>query len=47
MSVTRKAILTTAAVLFALLIMLAALPLGATASPLWSDLPDTSSRAMG
>jgi hypothetical protein len=40
MSVTRKAILTTAAVLFALLIMLAALPLGATASPLWSDLPD-------
>ena len=40
MSLTRKALLSTAAVLFALLIMLAIAPTGAMAAPLWNDLPD-------
>ena len=40
MSVMSKAFLSAAALLFALSIMFLGTPAGATASPLWSDLPD-------
>ncbi len=40
MSVIRKVLLAATVLLFALLIMFSGAPAGATASPLWSDLPD-------
>jgi len=40
MSVIRKALLAAEVSFFAVLIMFSGTPTGATASPLWSDLPD-------